>query len=303
MLLTATSVLLLALTRAEILERMKAPVITQADGLVQVFASCPEDMRREYQSPVARFAADAVETLYRSRAKKREHFAKPGIVVHVGDVRTNLSEVVTAVTTNGERVLTRIWLTAPGYSDRDRLRREVVKGFYRSVERREVSDAEADVAYRRADPKCRVADERQKLEDWLAGKGTKDDEEGLRMMRRVFDPGKANARDVLIFASRLFLYPPHQDVRFLGKYDCLSFAEAVRLARTDLLTRTVALRKSYDVVIFGGGKSFELAQASAAYRLFLLEFARGEKDEQELRELLDDADLKLNIAFEKAEKP
>ena len=302
MVLTATSFLLLALTRAEILERMKAPVITRADGLVQVFASCPEDMRREYQSPIARFAAETVEAIYRSRAKKRERFAKPGIIVHVGQVRTNLTDVVTTVTTNGARVLTRIRLVAPGYSDQDRFRREVVKGFYRSVERREISDAEAEAAYRRADPRCRVADERQKLEDWLAGKGTKDDEEGLKMMRRVFDPGKANARDVLIFASRLFLYPPQRDVRFLGKYDCLSFAEALRFARTDLLVRAVALRKSYDVVVFGGGRSLELAQASMAYQLFLLEFARGEKDEQELRDLLDAADERLNVAYERAQR-
>ena len=54
---------MLALTRAEIVQRMRAPVVTQAEGLVRVFANCPEDMRREFQSPVARFAAETVYSL------------------------------------------------------------------------------------------------------------------------------------------------------------------------------------------------------------------------------------------------
>ena len=49
---------LLALTRAELVARMKAPVLTMTEGLVKVYADCPEDMRRDYQMPVARFAAD-----------------------------------------------------------------------------------------------------------------------------------------------------------------------------------------------------------------------------------------------------
>lgn len=301
--LTVASVLLLALTRAEILERMKAPVITQAEGLVQVYASCPEDMRREFQSPVARFAAETVKTLYQGLGERPQRFRKAGIVIYVGDVRTNLTEVVTTVATNDAHVVSRIRLRAPGYADLDRLRLEIVKGFYRSVKRLELSDEEATAAYRRADPRQRVADERKRLEDWLAGNGTRDDEEGLRLMRRVFDPGRASTRDVLIFASRLYLYPPQQDVRFLEKYDCLSFREAVKLARTDLLVRAVALRKSYDLVVLAGGKGPDLGHAADVYRLFLLELARGEKDEGELMDLLNEADEKLNIAFEKADKP
>ena len=60
---------LMALTRAEIIERFRSPVVTQADGLVKVYADCPEDMRREFQSPIARFAADTVQTLYQGLAK------------------------------------------------------------------------------------------------------------------------------------------------------------------------------------------------------------------------------------------
>lgn len=296
------TVLLMALTRVEIIERFKAPVITQADGLVQVYADCPEDMRKEFQGPVARFAADTVQTLYRGLAKKPARFSKAGIIVHVGDVRTNLTEVTAQVSTNDSRIITRIRVKSPGYADLYRFRVEVIKAFYRSVEKRELSDDEAVAAYRHADPMLRVFDERMKLEDWLAGRGTKDDEEGLRMMRKVFEPGKSSPRDVLIFASRLYLYPPQYDLRFLGKYDRLSFSEAVRFGRIDPIVRLVAYQKAFDLPVLGGGKSPELAAAANAYQAFLLAFAKGETDEKGLKTLLDAADERLNVAFEKAEK-
>ena len=36
-----------ALTRAELIERFKAPPLTKVSGLVQVVADCPAEMRRE----------------------------------------------------------------------------------------------------------------------------------------------------------------------------------------------------------------------------------------------------------------
>ena len=292
----------MALTRAEIIERFKSPVITQADGLVKVYADCPEDMRREFQMPIASFAAETVKTLYQGRAKKAEHFSKPGIVIYVGDGRTNLTDVVAQVSTNDGQVVSRIRIRAPGYADLHRLRLEIVKAFARSVERKDLSDDEAVEFYRQADPALRVFDERMKLEDWLAGRGTCDDENGLRLMRKVFEPGKASRRDILIFASRLYLYPPQRDARFLGRFDSLSFREAVKFGRIDALVRLMAYCKANDLPVLGGGRGEELAAAVEAYRTFLLEFAKGEKDEQELLTLLDDADVKLNVAFEQAKE-
>ena len=300
MVLVAT-VLMMALTRAEILERFRAPVVTQADGLVQVYADCPEDMRREYQGPIAGFAAETVRTLYQGLAKRPVRFDKPGILIHVGDVRTNLAAVTSAVVTNDDRVVSRIRVKAPGYADLYRLRLEVVRAFFRSVEKREVTEQEAVAAYRRGNPELRVFDDRMKLEDWLAGRGTKDDEEGLKLMRRVFEPGKSSPRDVLIFASRLYLYPPQHDIRFLGRFDRLSFREALRFGRMDPIARLVAYEKAKEIPVLGGGRSPELAAAADAYQAFLLEFARGETDEKGLKALLDDADEKLNVAFEKAQ--
>ena len=294
------TVLVMALTRAEILERFRAPVVTQADGLVQVYADCPEDMRREYQGPIASFAAETVKTLYQGLSKKPMRFEKPEIIIHVGGVRTNDTEVTARVTTNDTRVISRIHVKAPGSADLYRLRLEVVRAFFRSVERREITEADAVAAYRKGNPALRVFDERMKLEDWLAGRGTKDDEEGLKLMRRVFEPGVSSPRDILIFASRLYLYPPQYDVRLLGKFDRLSFRDAVRFGRTDPLVRIIAYQKAVELPVLGGGRSPELAAAADAYQAFLLEFAKGEKDEKGLKALLDDADEKLNVAYEKS---
>ena len=302
MFVTLATIALMALTRAEIIERFKAPVITQADGLVQVFANCPEDMRREYQSPIARFVTDTVQALYGGVRKRPIRFRKPGIVIHVGDVRTNLTEVVARVATNDSRVVSRIYVKSPGSADLERLRTEVIKAFYRCVEGAELSDAEAVLAYRHAVPALRIADERRQLELWLQGKGEiKDDEEGLRLMRKVIAPGQASRRDVLIFASRLYLYPPWNDMRFAGRFDCLSFREALACAKVDPFVRIVAAVKSKELPVFGGGRSEELAAAAVAYRAYLLALARGEANEDVLTKLLDDADEKLNVAFELAQ--
>ena len=291
---------MLALTRAEIIERFKAPVITQADGLVQVYADCPEDMRKEFQGPVTRFAADTVQTLYQGLSKRPERFSKAGIIVHVGDVRTNLTDVTSLVVTNDAVVVSRIDVKAPGSADLYRLRLEIVRAFFRSVEKREVSEADAVAAYRKGDPVLRIADERMSLEDWLAGRRTMDDDAGLKLMNRVFEPGKSSPRDILIFASRLYLYPPQYDLRFLGKFDRLSFAEALRFGRMDPIVRLVAYKKALELPVLGGGKSPELRSAADAYQTFLFAFVQGKSSEKELKALLDAADEQLNLAFEKA---
>ena len=296
------SILLLALTRAEILERMKAPVITQVEGLVQVYSNCPEDMRREFQMPIASFAAETVKTMYRGLGMRTQRFSKPGIVIHVGDVRTNDTEVIARVSTNGERIVSRIYLKSPGYADVNQLRLEVVKGFYRSVVQKELTDEAALKAYRLADPEERLRDERMRLEDWLAGRGTSDDEEGLRLMRKIFAPGRASRRDVLIFASRLFLYPPAHDLVFAGRYKVLSFREAIKFAKIDPCIRIMASLKANEMPVMGGGKGEVLSSAAAAYRAFLLALGDVDKEDDELKELLEEADIKLNLAFEKADR-
>ena len=294
------AVALLALTRAEILERMRAPVITQAEGMVQVYADCPEDMRREYQSPVARFAAETVQTLRRGLSIRAERRRSPGIVIHVGDVRTNVNEIVAKAVTNDTRVFTRIKVRAPAYADLNRFRIEVIKAFFRCERAQELTDAEAVRAYRSADPVLRIEDERLALEDWFCrGKGSA--EEGFRLMRKILKPGFASRRDVLFFASRLFLYPPQHDLRFADGSDVVSFRDAVPLSRRDPCIRLIAAVRANSLPVFGGGRGPRLAEAAEAYRIFLLELAKGEKTNEQLLEILDEADVRLNIAYEKSE--
>lgn len=297
-----SAILMLALTRAEIIERMKAPVITQSDGLVQVYADCPEDMRREFQMPIGSFAADTVKTLYQGLSIKPMRFRRPGIVIHVGDVRTNLNEVIVKVSTNDARTVSRIYLKSPGYADLYRFKLELIKAFFRSVKQVELlTDDDAVDAYRKADPKFRVADERMALVGWLVD-GVGDDEENLKRMRKIIEPGTASVLDVLIFASRLYLYPPQYDLLFVNKFHNLDFKSAVKYVKQDPRIRLVAYMKAGGLVAFGGGRSEAMTAAVSGYSNFLLALAAGEKDEKELLDILEDADTKLNIAFEEARK-
>lgn len=291
--------LMFALTRAEIIERMKAPIVTQAEGFVRVFADCPEDMRREYQMPIARFAADTVQILRAGMSPRPEIRRRAGIVIHVGDVRTNIAAVAVRAVTNDTRVFTRIYVHAPGHADVSRLRTEVVKAFYRSACATELDDAAAVRAWRRANPELRIQDERRALEDWYC-RGIGSDEEGFRLMRKIVKPGFASRRDVLIFASRLFLYPPQYDIAFRNGRRCVSFKDAIDLG-DDPVVRLVAFSRADFLPVFGGGRGEHLYAAALKYRVFLLELAKGEKTREELKALLDEAEVQLHIAYEKSE--
>ena len=298
---TLAAILVLALSRAELIERFKAPIVTQADGFIRVYADCPEDMRREYQSPIASFAAETVKTLCRGLSMNMERSRRPGVAIYVGDVRTNDVAVVAKAVTNDSQVLTLVYVRAPGYADLERLRIEVVKGFFRRVKGVELSDGEAVAAWRAGDPALRIEDERGRLEEWLAtGRGVTNDEEGLKLMRKIIQPGFASPRDVLTFASRLYLYPPQYDLRLGGRRRCVSFGEAIAMSRADPMVRLLAFEKAKELPVFGGGHGEAMNAAAAAYGRFLLELARGEKGERALRDLLDDADTLLNVAYEKS---
>lgn len=303
----SATILVLALSRAELIDRVRAPVLTREDGLVRVFANCSADLRREYQQPIAAFAEDTVETLYRGLSVKPRHFDRPGIEIHIGDIRTNDTRIVTQVVTNEGAVVSRLYVKSPSHADLSHFRVELVKAFHRSLLGSSLGDAAAIAAYRRADPRLRIADERARLEDWLAGHSRDtlsgeavDDEEGLHLLRKVVDPGHASCRDVLTFASRLFLYPPTYDAPFCGKYDCLSFRRAVKNGKIDARIRLAALQKVNSLMAFGSGRGEKMTAAAKAYGLFLLAFAAGEQSEREVLDLLEQADVKLNLAMEEA---
>lgn len=294
---TLAAILLFALTRAEIIERFRTPPVTHLEGLVQVFADCPEDMRREYQSPVASYVSEVCKTLYTSRMIKPRRFNDPGIVVHIGSVRTNVADVVSEIDTrpNGTRFM-RIRLPSPGYADTEALRIATARAFFLAVEDEEIDDKTAIARLRDTDPALRVADERAELARWRENgefAEGRDDEYYLMQLRKVLAPGEASREDVLTFASRLRLYPTYFGLPFCGQYDSLSFDEAIELSKTDMLVRLAAVRKVTELILYGGGRGDKMTAAVQAYGFFLTEVAKGEKSSDELRKMLAEAEEKL----------
>lgn len=290
------------LTRAEIIDRLKAPVYTKVDGLVKVYADCPPDMRREYQMPAASFAASVCRSLYSGLHERPRRFAQPGIVVHIGSSRTNDATVAAAPHTraDGSRFM-RIDLPAPAYSDLDAFRLAVVRGFVLAVRDREIDESEALETLLGADPRARMEINYAEIRRWLRGEKIRgDDEDMLKLCRSVLDPGDAHPSDVLRFASRLYLYPATYDKPFAGRYHCCTFAQAVELSDDDPRVRFAALFKASQIMIFGGGRGEELAAAAEAYSRFLFALAAAKDSAADLLGMLEDADMKLNIAFEKA---
>ena len=133
--------MLAALTKAEIIDRFKAAPVTQLDGLVQVYGDCPADMRRDFQLPVASFASDVCRRLYAAGNRKPVKFREAGIIIRIGDVRTNLTDVVARpATRDGGEKFTRIYLPSPSGADLRKFRLEVVRAFYRAVDGRRGED-------------------------------------------------------------------------------------------------------------------------------------------------------------------
>ena len=304
--MTILAALLVAtLTRAEMIERFRAPVLTRVNGLVETFADCPADMREAYQAPVAQFVADLCRTLYRGANERERHFTAPGLAVHVGDVRTNLTAVVAIPKTraDGSRY-TLIYLPAPEFSDLRQLRLETVKAFAWALDGETLDDAAARRRLRAADPALKAADERELVRAWREGRYEEgpDDEHYLRLARSVLEPGHVTEWDVLNFASRLQLYPECNDAPFGGRFASCTFREAVDLAPKDARVRLAAFAKAPKVVAFGGGRGPELLAAAEAYSAFLYRLACQDVTREQLLDILDLADRKLNVAQEEARK-
>ena len=65
----------------------------------------------------------------------------------------------------------------------------------------------------------------------------------------------------------------------------------------------LTLEKAAEMPVFGGGRGDGLRDAAEAYRVFLLELARGEKSDEALKDLLEEAEVRLNVAYEGAKAP
>ena len=292
----------MALTRAEIIARFNAAPVTQLDGLVQVYGDCPADMRRDFQLPVASFASGICRKLYAAEHKKPLKFADPGIIVRIGDVRTNITDVISRpATRDGGVKFTRIYLPSPAGADLGKFRHEVARAFYRAVDGVDLDDASVTKKLRESDPVTRVEDIQSEVAAWrergeyAAGKT---DEDYLKMLRGVHLPGVATKADVTTFASRLFLYPELYAMPFCGKYAACSFRDAIALARKDPTVRFAAYQKIQPLMLFGSGHGEKMNAAVEAYAKFLAELAVLKRTDEELAKLLDDADEKLKGVLE-----
>lgn len=288
------AVLLLALTRAEIVERFHAAPVSMVDGFVQVSADCPRDIRREYQKPVASFSADICRSLYGARMEKPRHFDHPAILIHLGDVTNRVTNVVTRLSrhADGSRFV-RVYLPAPGSSDRLALALATARAFSLAIDGREIGDAEALGLLRNADPDFRLEEACRRLADWrdrgIYAPGMTD-EDYLKLLRKVQRVGTLTLEEARTFASRLVLLPLLNDAPFCGKYRELSFADAIAAAREDVTVRLAAAIKARQIVIFGAGRGEGLQNAADAYSKFLEHLSLGETSEADLRAELAKAD-------------
>lgn len=292
------------LTREEIIARFRASPVTKVSGLLQVIADCPADLRREFQGPVSTFASDICNDLYRARMVQPAVFSEPGIIIYIGSSRTNDTSVVVRPSKREDgSSVTRIFLPSPASSDLDRLRTEVARAFSRCVDGKEVTDEEADEMLLDADPARKVDRKYELIEMWERGeKVPKTDEEMIALCRAVLSPGVARESDVLRFGARLRLYPESFDRPFCGKFRSVDFADAIKFRNADPRIRFIAYAKTQSIVLFGGGRGEKLSDAAAAYAEFLLEIARNTLDDEKLKDLLEAADVKYEIALEEARK-
>lgn len=124
------------------------------------------------------------------------------------------------------------------------------------------------------------------------------DERLFSLARAVLSPGRASEWDVWTFASRLRLYPtpPVSGKGHGGKFDSITFSDAIGMSATNESVRVAAAQKAREMPMYVIGRGDELVAAGEAYRKFLLAVARNE-DAVELRSLLQEADSLLEKAM------
>jgi hypothetical protein len=299
-----SAILALALSRSDLIDRMKAHDEVRFHGSVNVVASCPQEMRKTYHKPVANFAAGVYQRLAVYHNHRLSHANSPYVTVYIGDGTTNDTRVVAINKTlkSGARE-TIMYLCAPQYSDMDKFLAEVVKSFYWAIDGEKIDDETALRRFRAVDPLMRAEDEMMSIRAWKNGiyeKGA-DDEEYLERVRSVSLPGKAFPDEVLLFASRLRLYPLRHDEPFLGVHDSCNFKEAITLAKKDVRIRFIAHKKMVEILAYGGGRGESLSEAASLYAKFLNELTRGNMADAELLSMLELADRALEKAFAKSQ--
>lgn len=102
------------------------------------------------------------------------------------------------------------------------------------------------------------------------------DERMARMTRSVLTPGRANAMDVRMFASRLVLRPSEFGRKTSSGRSSWTFREAMAMAAEDPEVREAAARKARETLFSALGRGDALGTAASKFHEFLLGVARGE---------------------------
>lgn len=291
------SVLMLALTRAELIERMRTPPVTVVQGMVSVYADCGAERRNKYQKPVATFAGDICRELYAGCRIGERRFAECAIEIHLGDDTSGATNVIAAIRerADGTRRM-KILMPSPEHADMKALETAIVRGFALAVRNEELDDEGARKFLRTIDPVARAEDELAALDAWRdEGRfdGEMDDEAYLKNMRTVHVPGRILAPELRTFASRLYLYSGYERESLAGHGNMLSFREAAALRDSDPRIRLAAYRKITELMVFGGGHGDAMDAVVAAYCAFLNELAAGQDDSELLGKMLDAAEKQL----------
>ena len=292
-----TALLVLALTRAEIIERFKTPPITTVAGFVSVYADCDAEQRREFQQPVSDYVSNICRELLAADNIKEKHRESPAIVVHIQDGRGPNTNVLAQVIKRTETDrFTRIHLPSPKYSDMDALRNEIVRAYYLVMHEEEITAPAAAILYAELNPATRANHRMAEVAAWRRA-GTlppgKDDEEMLKEMRKVHIPGAITPAEMKVFAARLNLYPATYHTLFAGHYRTLSFREAIDVAQRDPAVRQAAADKVPELLLFGSGHGLEMESLVKSYSVFLLGLASDKMQPKELHQLLDVLESKM----------
>lgn len=127
------------------------------------------------------------------------------------------------------------------------------------------------------------------------------DERLARLARSVLEPGGCGRWELDFFSSRLLLYPPFFDTKLIDGRAVCTFREALDAGGSNLLVRAMALLKSREVPLYALGRGDELQGIAGVYTRFLLGIAAGE-DKGKLEKMLNNADARLEAAYEKNRK-
>ena len=293
----AVALVLAILSRADLVERFKAAPILKCDGLVEVSGMCRVEVRREFQLPVAANAADVCRMLYDTLRIKKRRFVRPAIVVFLGSnySTNNLVKSSVQIRPDGTKYMA-INLLSPWHADMDLFKREMVRAFLYAHEAVMVDDKEVDRVLRLCDPKKRLDDEYAEIASWRERgiyKQGKTDEDYLKLMRRVKNPGFAREEEVLDFSARLMLYPPQFAMPFCDKYLALTFRDSIDLADEDIKIRYAAWAKSSELLVFGAGRGDKFTEMVKSYSDFLRALSSNSNTKEELVAMLEAADKKL----------